>query len=328
MVGSSNQFAHAAAKAVGDLPGGQYNPLLIYGGVGLGKTHLLHGIGNAILRREPGLKVLYVTSERFTNELVGSIKSGRTTQFKDRYRKIDVLLIDDIQFLAGKEGTQEEFFHTFNALHEEAKQLVISSDRPPKAIPTLEDRLRTRFEWGMIADIGSPDFETRLAILRMKTELRGYEVSEEVLEYLAREIQDNIRELEGALTRIVAYCELHGSRPTTEVATSILGSILHNPRRRGVTPPQIIERVATLFSVEPSELKGPKRDRGIVLPRQIAMYLMREELGLSYPRIGAELGGRDHTTAMHAVSKISEGVTASESLRHEVSLARERLYLS
>jgi chromosomal replication initiator protein len=328
VIGSSNKLAFAATTAVAQNLGTTYNPLFLYGGVGLGKTHLLHAVGNEVLKRQPEKRVLYVTSERFTNEMIGAISSRRTTQFKDRYRKIDLLLIDDIQFLAGKEGTQEEFFHTFNALHEDNKQIIISSDRPPKDIPTLEDRLRSRFEWGMIADIGAPDLETRLAILRSKRDSKGYEVSEEVLDYLAKHIQNNIRELEGALTRIVAYSELNGSAPTIEVAKNVLGNILANPRRRAVSAPQIIERVAALYNLEPDELTGPKRDKPIVHPRQIAMYLMREELSLSYPRIGAEFGGRDHTTAMHAVSKITQGLELDDSLRHEVNLARERLYIS
>lgn len=328
VVGSSNKLAFAAATAVAENPGLTYNPLFLYGGVGLGKTHLLHAIGNQVLQNYPEKRVLYVTSERFTNEMIGAISSRRTTQFKDRYRKIDLLLIDDIQFLAGKEGTQEEFFHTFNALHEENKQIIISSDRPPKAIPTLEDRLRSRFEWGMIADIGAPDLETRTAILNQKRELKGYTIPEEVINYIAKNIQNNIRELEGALTRIVAHCELHGVPASAEVASTVLGNILSNPRRRSVTPPQIIERVAALYNLETDEMTGPKRDKDIVLPRQIAMYLMREELGLSYPRIGQELGGRDHTTAMHGISKITQNIELDETLRSEVNLARERLYLS
>jgi chromosomal replication initiator protein len=328
VIGGSNKLAFATASAVAENPGHTYNPLFLYGGVGLGKTHLMHAIGNHILEEHPKRKVVYVTSERLLNELVSAISSRKTNQFKDRYRKIDVLLVDDIQFIAGKETLQEEFFHTFNALHEQNKQIILSSDRPPKAIPTLEDRLRSRFEWGMTADIQPPDLETRMAILKYKCEQRGYQIPPEVIEHIARGIQHNIRELEGALTRIMAYSELHGTEPTVETSQSVLSNIISNPKRKVLTPPQIIERVAAYYGLTPEELTGPKRDKQIAVPRQIAMYLMREELGLSFPKIGQELGGRDHSTAMHATSKISKSIEKEDEIKREVGLVREQLYVA
>jgi chromosomal replication initiator protein len=326
VVGPSNELAHAACKSVAATPGTQYNPLFIYGGVGLGKTHLMHAIGNEIHKRSPEKKIRYVTSERFTNEFIDSI-SNKGSDFKARYRDVDILIVDDIQFIAGKEQTQQEFFHTFNTLHGTNKQIVLSSDRPPKAIPTLEDRLRSRFEGGMIADVGSPELETRVAILREKCRLKGYQIDERVVSFIAANIQHNIRELEGALNRVVAHCQLKNVTPTTEIAKSVLANIISNPRRRGILPRQIIEIVAQFYDLSIDDLVGASRKKEIVRPRQIAMFLMREEIKSSFPAIGNELGGRDHTTAMHATDKISREVEADEAIRQELDLIRQRLYI-
>lgn len=324
VVADSNKLAYAAAKAVAKDPGSTYNPLFIYGGAGLGKTHLLQAIAREAALKEK--KVLYVTAEKFTNDLIAAISQNRTAAFKNTYRKVDVLLVDDIQFLAGKKGTQEEFFHTFNALHQDEKQLVFTSDRPPKAIPTLEERLRSRFEMGMIADVGLPDLETRVAILRAQARQRHYEVSDEVIEYIAKQVQQNIRELGGALIRVMAHAELAGTQATPKLAEQVLGSILTARSHRLVTTTQVVEAAAKFYDVSLEDLKGPKRQKEIVRPRQIAMYLLREEVSLSYPKIGQELGGRDHTTVIHAVDKINGEMEVNEPLRHEVSLIRERLY--
>jgi len=326
VVGSSNKLAFAACQSVAENPGTKYNPLFIYGGVGLGKTHLMQAVGNAIHRKNTNKKVVYVTSEKFTNDFISSITDKKTNGFKDKYRKADVLLVDDMQFLAGKEQTQEEFFHTFNALHQANKQIIIASDRPPKAIPTLEERLRSRFEWGLLVDIQPPDLETRIAILQRKSQARGYAVQLEVLDYIARNIQNNIRELEGALNRILAYCELNGGQPSLETAKSVLSSLITGSRRRGFTPRQIVEKVANFYDLSVNEILGTKRDKEIVLPRQISMYLMREELQLSYPKIARELGKKDHTTAIHSCDKIEKELDHNEVLRHEIGLIRERLY--
>lgn len=325
VVGGSNRLAHAAAQAVTNDPGGTYNPLFLYGQAGLGKTHLMQAIGRDI-ELNTDRKVLYVTTEKFTNDFISAIQQNKTARFKDRYRNIDVMLIDDVQFLAGKETMQEEFFHTFNTLHEEGKQIVLSSDRPPKAIPTLEERLRSRFEMGMIADLAPPDLETRLAILRTKATERTYEISDEVLSFIAKSIQQNIRELEGALIRIMAHAELTAVPPTEELAKQVLGTILSARRHRQVTGPQIIEAVSRFYDVSIDDLKGPGRQKEIVKPRQLSMFLMREEANLSYPKIGQELGGRDHTTVIHAVGKIGGQSQVNEPLRHELNLIRERLY--
>ena len=325
VVGGSNRLAHAAAQSVTKTPGTTYNPLFLYGGAGLGKTHLMHAIGRELEVRS-GKQVLYVTSEKFFNDFISAIQQSKAAAFKARYRKVDVLLIDDIQFLAGKETMQEEFFHTFNAIHEGGGQIVLSSDRPPKAIPTLEERLRSRFEWGMIADLAPPDLETRLAILRTKASERDYEVSNEVLGFIAKSIQQNIRELEGALIRIMAHAELSGAPPTEELAQQVLGTILSARRHRQVTSSQIIDAVSKFYDVSIDQLKGPGRQKDIVKPRQLTMFLMREEANLSYPKIGQELGGRDHTTVIHAVGKIGGQAETNEPLRHELGLIRERLY--
>ena len=322
VVGASNRLAHAASLAVVEKPAQAYNPLFVYGGVGLGKTHLLHAIGNMSLRK--GLQVLYVSSEEFTNDLINAIRSQTTQAFRDKYRRIDVLLIDDIQFIAGKESTQEEFFHTFNTLHSQDKQIVISSDRPPKALVTLEERLLSRFEWGLTADIQPPDFETRLAILRSKAERSGHYVPNEFMEIIARKVQSNIRELEGALTRILAFVELSGLTISAQLVESALADLL--PRRTEVEPNEVVRTVADAFGIEMERLLSRDRTRKVALPRQIAMYLLREESNISLPQIGDALGGRDHTTVMYGCDKIADLLERDDRLRRQVIDIRERLY--
>ena len=326
IVGSANRLAHAASLSVAERPGHAYNPLFLYGGVGLGKTHLMHAVGNQVVARFPRKKVVYASSEKFTNEFITSIQQGRVDEFRARYRKIDVLLIDDIQFIADKERTQEEFFHTFNSIHEDAKQIVLSSDRPPKQIITLEERLRSRFEWGLIADLTPPDLETRIAILRSKAENQTAPISSEVIEFIARKIVSNIRELEGALNRIVAWANLNAAAITIELAQAVLSNVLYNPRRRTVTPERVVRVVSDYYGVDLETIRGQKRDRAIVVPRQIAMYLMREETDVSLLRIGAELGGRDHSTVLHACDKIGRESQENDDLRRELSSLRELLY--
>jgi len=311
---------------VAERPGHSYNPLFIYGGSGLGKTHLMHAIGNAVMSRHPRKRVAYATSEKFTNEFINAIRTQKTEEFRERYRRIDVLLIDDIQFIAGKEGTQDEFFHTFNAIHEEGKQIVLSSDRPPKAIASLEERLRSRFEWGLIADISPPDLETRIAILRAKAEAQNVAVPPPVIDFLAQRIVSNIRELEGALTRVVAYATLNAVPVTTDLAQQMLQHILQNPRRQTLAPEKIVEIVARYYQVPIDQLRGKARDKQIVLPRQVAMYLMREETEAPLLRIGAALGGRDHSTVLHGCDKIEREMSESDDFRREVSSIREMLY--
>ncbi len=326
IVGSSNRLAHAACLAVAEHPARAYNPLFLYGGVGLGKTHLLHAIGNYALDANPEINVLYVSSEKFTNDLINAIRRQNTEEFRLRYRNIDILLIDDIQFIAGKEGTQEEFFHTFNTLHGAGKQIVISSDRPPKAIVTLEERLRSRFEWGLIVDVQSPDLETRTAILRAKGESLNVQLSNDVIDFLARRIQSNIRELEGSLNRVVAFANLNLQPITVEVAAAALSELLENTRRHHVTTSVIVETVAHFYGVDLKVLKGRQRSRNIVVPRQVAMYLMREETDASLVEIGKALGGRDHTTVLHGCEKIAEEINTDSRLRADVLEIRTRLY--
>lgn len=306
VIGNSNRFAHAAALAVAESPALAYNPLFIYGGVGLGKTHLMHAIGNAVIQRSPSARVLYVSSEKFTNELIESIRDQNPIEFRNHYRNVDILLIDDIQFLAGKEGTQEEFFHTFNALHDANKQIIISSDRPPKEIPTLEDRLRSRFEWGLITDIQPPDLETRIAILRKKAKLENLQVANEVMVYIADKIHSNIRELEGALIRVMAFGSLTSNPITVETAAEALKDIIPVSTPKEVTIEMIQQAVSDYYHLSLGEFKAKKRTRAVAFPRQIAMYLCRELTDNSLPRIGDEFGGRDHTTVLHAHDKISE----------------------
>jgi chromosomal replication initiator protein len=322
VVGASNRLAHAASLAVAEKPAQAYNPLFVYGGVGLGKTHLLHAIGNHCA--QSGLNILYVSSEEFTNDLINAIRTHTTQAFREKYRRIDVLLIDDIQFIAGKESTQEEFFHTFNTLHGQDKQIVMSSDRPPKAMVTLEERLRSRFEWGLTADIQPPDYETRMAILRSKAERARYNITDQIIEIIARKFQSNIRELEGALTRIVAYADLRGVPMTPELIDSALADLL--PRRKEVKPDHVINTVADAYNVDPDRMLGRDRSRQVALPRQIAMYLMREEGNISLPQIGEFLGGRDHTTVMYGCDKIADLLERDDKIRREVIEIREQLY--
>ncbi len=326
IVGSANRLAHAASLSVAERPGHAYNPLFLYGGVGLGKTHLMHAIGNAVVTKFPRKRVVYATSEKFTNEFITSIQQGKIDEFRSRYRRIDLLLIDDIQFIADKERTQEEFFHTFNAIHEDGKQIVLSSDRPPKAILTLEERLRSRFEWGLIADLTAPDLETRIAILRAKAEEQGTPITSDVIEFIARKVVSNIRELEGALNRIVAYAAMGAMPISIELAQAVLSNVLYNPKKRQVTPERIAQAVSDYYGVGMDALKGQKRERSIVVPRQIAMYLMREETDVSLLRIGAELGGRDHSTVLHACDKINREMQANDEMRREVAAVREMIY--
>jgi chromosomal replication initiator protein len=326
IVGKNNELARAAALAVAANPGLTYNPLFIYGGAGLGKTHLLQAIGHEVLNKFSGKKILYLTCEKFTNDFVNAISTGKANSFKDIYRNVDVLLVDDIQFLAGKEGTQEEFFHTFNALHQNNKQLVLSSDRPPKSIPALESRLLTRFEWGMIADISLPDYETRLAILKSKVQEKNYALEQAVLNYLANTITSNVRELEGALNRIIAYHQLNGLPPTLESIKKILANITTNLQKRSLTSRDIIQTVANFYDVAIEDITGKSRERRLVTPRQIIMFLMRFETKSSFPAIGNELGGRDHTTAMHAIEKIKNDYENDEKIRREIEQIKQRLY--
>ena len=327
IVGSSNRLAHAASFAVAEHPAGAYNPLFLYGGVGLGKTHLLHAIGNYALDRDPEITVMYVTSEKFTNDMINAIRRQQTEEFRLRYRNIDILLIDDIQFIAGKEGTQEEFFHTFNTLHSAGKQIVISSDKPPKAILTLEERLRSRFEWGLIVDVQSPDLETRTAILRAKSEQMRAAIAPEVLDFLAHKIQSNIRELEGSLNRVAAFAELNNAPITIELATAALAELFENTRRRHITPDAILQEVAGYYSMDLRIIQGRGRSRNVVLPRQVAMYLLREETDMSLVDIGGMLGGRDHTTVMYGCEKMTEEINTDSRLRGDINAIRAKLYV-
>ncbi len=326
IVGSNNELARAACHAVACNPGTTYNPLFIYGGVGLGKTHLLQAVGNEISRRYQSKRVKYIPSERFTDELVKAIEKHDVDYFKDRYRNIDVMIIDDIQFIAGKEKTQEEFFHTFNTLYGENKQIVISSDRPPKAIPTLEERLSSRFEGGMIADITPPDLETRIAILERKAQTQGLRLDNKIFQYIASNIQRNVRELEGALNRIVAHHQLHKTDLNLENVKKILKSFIKVPKMRSASIKEIMSTVIQFYNLNQNELLGQSRKKEIAFPRQILMYLLREEAKISYPSIGQELGGRDHTTVIHAYKKITQEVNENEELRQEIELIRQKLY--
>jgi len=321
IVGSNNRLAHAASQAVAENPATAYNPLFLYGGVGLGKTHLLHAIGNYC--QEHGLRVLYVSSEEFTNDMINAIRSHTTQAFRDKYRSADVLLVDDIQFIAGKESTQEEFFHTFNTLHGQNKQIIVSSDRPPKSLVTLEERLRSRFEWGLTADIQLPDLETRLAILRSKADRLGHAVPAEIMDLIARRVQSNIRELEGALNRIVAFADLSGMALTPQLADVALADLL--PQHGDVKPAAVVDMVAKTFNLSVDRLLSPDRSRDVALPRQIAMYLMRET-NISLPQIGMALGGRDHTTVMYACEKVADLLERDDKVRRQVVHIRQQLY--
>lgn len=321
VVGNSNRFAHAASQAVAESPAKAYNPLFIYGGVGLGKTHLMHAIGHQILEQDPSCKVVYLSSEKFTNELISSIRDDKNVQFRNKYRTMDVLLIDDIQFIAGKERTQEEFFHTFNALHEANKQIVISSDRPPKEIPTLEERLRSRFEWGLITDIQPPDFETRIAILQKKAMMEGLKVPNDVINFIATKIQTNIRELEGALIRIVAYSSLTDNPIDLNLSKEVLKDLLPETKPKEVNAQRIVEEVGNYYSIKTEEFKSKKRTKDVAFARQVAMYLCCNLTDLSLPKIGEEFGGRDHTTVIHARDKIQSEIEKD----HQLSLVIDNL---
>ncbi len=323
IVGNSNRLAHAASLAVAEAPGESYNPLFLYGGVGLGKTHLLHAIGHQGVHT--GLAVLYVSSEQFTNEIVNAIRYRTTEEFRAKYRSVDILLVDDIQFIAGKESTEEEFFHTFNSLHEMSKQIVICSDRPPKAIVSLEERLRSRFEWGLIADIQPPDLETRMAILRVKADLLRYRVPDDIIAYIAGRVQTNIRELEGCLNRLMAYQQLHRTDLTMDVARAAMSSLGNDVRESRLTSKQIAEAVAEYYHISLDAMTGKQRDKHIVTPRQIAMYLMRQETQASLLEIGQLFGGRDHSTVLHSCEKIERDVNLNPALRREIVAIREQL---
>jgi chromosomal replication initiator protein len=324
IVGSSNDLAYTASQAVAANPGVKYNPLYLYGGVGLGKTHLVQAIGNEIVKKDPKVRVLYISSETFVSEFLDHIRFKKKG-FSEKYRNVDVLIVDDMQFIAGKEKTQEEFFHTFNHLHQNNKQIIISSDKPPKSIPTLTERLRSRFEMGMAIDIQMPDFETRCAILNIKASQSGVTLNRDTVEYLATNIKTNIRELEGALNQLLAYAEMRGIEPDISTAEGLLGNIRHS-RPQHISSKQIIDRTAKHFQLDISEICGSKRDRYIVVPRQIAMYLLRSELHLSFPKIAHELGRKDHTTAIHSIEKIEKAIKLDFLIREQVASIREKLY--
>ncbi len=325
VIGNSNRFAHAAALAVAEAPAKAYNPLFIYGGVGLGKTHLMHAIGHFVHRHYPGAKVVYLSTEKFTNDFINSIRDNRTVEFRNKYRNIDVLLIDDIQFLAGKESTQEEFFHTFNALHESNKQIIISSDRQPREIPTLEDRLRSRFEWGLITDIQPPDLETRAAILRKKAAIENISISDDDILLVANKITTNIRELEGALTRIKAYSSMTGQEIDEALIEKTLKDLLPSAENEPIRVEKIQKIVAEYFNLRIEDMKTKKRTNAVAHPRQIAMYLCRELTDLSLPKIGEEFGGRDHTTVMHAQDKVSTAIETNPNIAHQVEAIKKLL---
>lgn len=325
VVGSSNDLAYTVAQAIVEKPGIRYNPMFVYGGVGLGKTHLIQAIGNEIIKKNPKAKVLYITTETFVSEFIHFLRTKKGT-FSDRYRSVDVLIIDDIQFIAGKETTEEEFFHTFNTLHQANKQIIISSDKAPKKISSLTDRLRSRLEWGMAIDIQMPDFETRCIILQSKAGQAGVELDRATVEYLANNIKTNVRELEGALNQLLAFCEMRGVTPNLQTAAGLLGSVRES-RPRHLTPKQIVAKTAQHFRIELSEILSPKRHQHIILPRQIAMYLLRSELHTSFPKIAEELGRKDHTTAIHSVEKIDKAIKLDYSIREHVADIREELYV-
>ncbi len=324
IVGSGNELAYAACQAIATTPGSKYNPLFVYGGVGIGKTHLIQAVGNAFLAKNPTGNVVYVSTEQFVQEFIDAVRFKKNTDFASYYRNADVLIIDDVQFIAGKDKTQEEFFHTFNALHQANKQIIISSDKPPGEIPTLEERLRSRFAWGMSIDMQNPDFETRCAIVQTKAHAHEAVLPQPVVEYLANLIQTNIRELEGALNQLLAFCEMRGLDPDIHIATTLLGSQKTRPKH--VSAKQIIERTAKYFSVPMEEIMGPKRDKDIVVPRQIAMYMLRNELHLSFPKIARELGRKDHTTAIHSVDKIQKEAGFDSNLKAAINDIKERIY--
>ncbi len=324
IVGSANELAYAACQAIATEPGTKYNPLFLYGGVGIGKTHLIQAVGNAVASQRPNARVVYVTSEQFVQEFVDALRFKKNTDFADHYRSADVLIVDDVQFLAGKEKIQEEFFHTFNALHQANKQIILSSDKPPGEIPTLEERLKSRFVWGMSIDMQNPDFETRCAILQTKAATRSITLPNDVVEYLSTNIQTNIRELEGALNQLIAFCEMRALEPNIAIVTGLLGAGRTRPKH--LSAKQIIERCAKHYQISMDEIVGPKRDKEIVVPRQVAMYLLRSELHLSFPKIARELGRKDHTTAIHSVEKIEHDMQLNPDMRTAVGQIKEWLY--
>lgn len=324
IVGSGNELAYAACQAIAAQPGTKYNPLFLYGGVGIGKTHLIQAVGNSLLTTEPGTRVVYASSEQFVQEFVDALRFKKTTDFAKHYRSADVLIVDDMQFIAGKEKMQEEFFHTFNALHQANRQIIISSDKPPREIPTLEERLRSRFAWGMTIDMQTPDFETRCAIIQTKANAHEVHLPSDVIEFLANLVQTNIRELEGALNQLLAFCEMRGLDPDLAIATSLLGTIKSRPKH--LSAKQVIERTARHFQISIEDIMGPKRDKDIVVPRQVAMYILRSELHLSFPKIARELGRKDHTTAIHSVEKIEKESHLDSDIKEAIKEIRERLY--
>ena len=324
IVGSGNELAYAACQSIAQNPGKKYNPLFVYGGVGIGKTHLIQAVGNGILARNPSTRVVYIPTEQFVQEFIDAVRFKKNTDFAGYYRSADVLILDDIQFIAGKDKTQEEFFHTFNTLHQANKQIIISSDKPPKDIPTLEERLKSRFGWGMAVDMQAPDFETRCAIVQAKATGHGVTLPQPVVEYLATNVQTNIRELEGALNQLLAFCEMRAMEPDLNLVTSLLGASKNHNRH--VNPKQVVERTAKYFQIPMEDILGPKRDKDIVVPRQVAMYMLRSELHLSYPRIARELGRKDHTTAIHSVEKISKEASLDAAVRGAINEIKERLY--
>ena len=324
IVGKATELAYAACQAIVNNPGKAYNPLFIYGGVGLGKTHLLQAMGNELVKN--GKKVLYTTSEQFTNNYIDSIRSGKAKEFKNQYRNVDLLLVDDVQFMGGKDGTQEEFFHTFNELQQGDKQIVLSSDRPPKAIPAIEKRLISRFESGMVVDVGRPDIETKIAILEKKAKEKNYIIEDDILNYIANSIQNNIRELEGALNKIIAYHEFHNLKPTLKIVKNILNDLTNNNQIKPTSAKDVLETVCQFYNISSKDLIGDKRKKELVTPRQIAIYIMREELKISYPTIGEELGGRDHTTAMHAYNKIHKEKEENEKINQDILSIKQLLY--
>jgi len=325
IVGAGNELAYAACQAIVANPGSKYNPLFLYGGVGIGKTHLIQAVGNEILNKNPDARIVYASTEQFVQEFVDALRFKKNTDFAGFYRGADVLIVDDVQFLAGKEKIQEEFFHTFNALHQANKQIIISSDKPPREIPTLEERLRSRFVWGMSIDMQNPDFETRCAIIQTKAESHGLELTSDVVEYLANYVQTNIRELEGALNQLLAFCEMRELEPTLDVTVSLLGSGKSRPKH--ISPRQIIEKTAKYFQVPMEDIMGPKRDKDIVVPRQIAMYILRSELHLSFPKIARELGRKDHTTAIHSIEKIEKESVIDNGVKTAIAKIKEKLYV-
>lgn len=325
IVGSGNELAYAACQAIASKPGTKYNPLFLYGGVGIGKTHLIQAVGNEVSRNNPNAKVVYISTEQFVQEFLDAIRFKKNTDFAGYYRSADVLIVDDIQFIAGKEKTQEEFFHTFNALHQANKQIILSSDKRPGDIPTLEDRLRSRFTWGMAIDMQNPDFETRCVIVQAKAETSGINLPSDVVEFLANLIRTNIRELEGALNQLIAFCEMRKLEPDLAIAQSLLGA--HKTRPKHVSAKSVVEKTARHFQLSFDEMTGPKRDKEIVVPRQVAMYLLRSELHLSFPKIARELGRKDHTTAIHSVEKITREMNESPHIRQHIIEIKERLYV-